>query len=228
MDNIDTFIKLLSKKTPFAFSRFNDGEILAMAQESGFTARGDQEINKFLKENLVRCAKHEQKNYWKGVPCGTCFPKHREIADSIIGDKYKYRCAATVFTNNNWRYFIKHFPEVIKDREIVFISGNDQNPSKLWFLSVMTKLHVSMPNKNSFRYYEIVRDNKELLESFVPGKVILLSCGPLSRVLCCDWFQEHKECTFIDIGSTFDPFTRNVWHRCHLGDLPPCPECNNV
>ena len=44
---------------------------------------------------------------------------------------------------------------------------------------------------------------------------------------------DANDLTIIDIGSTFDPFTRDVWHNCHKGweetgfnQTAPCKECN--
>ena len=69
-------------------------------------------------------------------------------------------------------------------------------------------------------------------EKIESGAVVFISCGPLARVLVKEWFQKRPDVTFIDIGSTFDPFTRNVRHRCHTGwengfnDVPRCVQCN--
>jgi hypothetical protein len=225
---IDTFIEMIESRTNFAFSRFNDGEVLAMFGEIGrVTARGDQVIDEPLKENLIRCAEYEQENYWKGFPCSLCFPEHHKLAMKIFGE-YKQKCLSTIFVNHDWQYLIKSLPEALEDREIVFVSGSDQNPSKLWFMPIITKLHVSIPNKNSWQYYDEVINNDEIKGYFKDNTIVLLSCGPLSRVLCCDWFREFPNCTFIDLGSCFDPFTRNVWHKCHLGELKQCRECNRV
>lgn len=230
MNNLPKILSMLENNINFSIARFNDGEILAMCGENGqFTARGDQQINDSLRENLVRAVKHEQENYWKCFPCSTCFKKHREIADSYIRKDYEYKCLATIFGNSNWRNFIRKFPEAIKDRgDVIFVSGDDQNPSHLWFMPIITKVHVTIPNKNSWQYYQDVRDNTGLIKEFTRNTIVLLSCGPLSRVLVCDWFQKYPDCTFIDIGSCFDPFTRNVWHNYHLGNTKFCPECNNV
>ena len=49
------------------------------------------------------------------------------------------------------------------------------------------------------------------------GDVVLVSLGPTARVLCYDLFRVNNKTTFIDIGSVFDPYTRNVKHNCHKG-----------
>ena len=58
------------------------------------------------------------------------------------------------------------------------------------------------------------------------GAVVMITCGPMSRVLAKDWFSERPDLTVLDIGSTWDPYTRDVWHSCHNGTLPPCKGCN--
>ena len=63
--------------------------------------------------------------------------------------------------------------------------------------------------------------------------IIMISSGPTARVLSKEFFEIDPTRTYIDIGSTFDPFTRNVWHNCHKGWLETgfnktkrCIKCN--
>jgi hypothetical protein len=81
-----------------------------------------------------------------------------------------------------------------------------------------------LPKKNAWDVYDSI---KKADTEFQKDDIIILSCGPMGRVLACEWFSQNSNCTYLDLGSTFDPYTRNVWHNCHKGKLKFCKECNN-
>lgn len=225
------FLENLSDGTPFALARFNDGEMMGIRSPGCVVARGDQPVGSSLCIALGEAIQHQQKNYWVGLPCGLCFPEHRALANDFVDADYDYLTHAVVLTNRNWERCVGEFPFAIKERPVYWISGDDQDVSKLKF---SIKKSYALPSQDSWSHYE----SKEayylnLADEFEEGSVVMISCGPLSRVLVKKWFEKHPNITFIDIGSTFDPFTRNVWHNCHKGwketgfNLTQrCSECN--
>lgn len=226
MKNFKTIIDNLTNKKNFAFVRFNDGEMKAIQKVGSIIARGDQIVNQSLHDKLLEALTHKQDNYWIGKPCSICFPKYRNLFDTIVNPTYQFLTCATLLCNNgHWIKFINSFNDCCKNRNCVWISGKDQNLNKLKmkFTNLNIINNIQLPSKNCWNEYNSI---KEEYKKFKPDNLILLSCGPLSRVLCYEWFKERNDCTFLDLGSTFDPFTRNVWHRCHNEKLPFCKECN--
>ena len=227
MNNYDEIIKLLEYKVPFAIARFNDGEMGGILQPGNWVAaRGDQPVNKELGQYLLDAFLHEQTNYWKGIPCSICFPQLRAGADQILASQcdshYPHLCTATVLTNSNWKKAIKDIPKYLKGRTVYWIGGHDQKIDTLDF-----DIEQAFFFNNKDTWLDI-KKIYPLWQLFQDDAVVMISLGPTARVLTKQWYQLRPDLTIIDIGSNFDPFTRDVWHRCHKGTLPHCSECNLV
>lgn len=220
MNNYPKLLKNLIDKKPFALARFNDGEMTGVEQVGSVVARGDQQVSKELSDALREALQYEQEEYWVGIPCPVCWPKHYKLADELVRSDYEYKTCAVVLTNRNWKDFVQKFPGMIQDRKVVWISGDDQNLDNLNF---SVDQHKFVNTQDAWAEYESVKDYYNEIEE---GSIVILSCGPLSRILTRKWFEKRPDLTIIDVGSVWDPFTRNVWHRCHTGQLPHCPGCN--
>jgi hypothetical protein len=220
MQHIDTLLSNLKHDVPFALARFNDGEMMGIASPGCVVARGDQVVNSELSSLLTDALQYQQKDYWVGLPCSTCFPEYSAIANHLVDLDYKHLTHAVVLTNRNWERVVAEVPELIKDRTVYWVSGDDQDISKLTF--TITEQHI-VPAVNAWRVYPSMKD---LLSKFEKNSIVMISCGPMSRILTKDWFSERPDLTVLDVGSTWDPFTRDVWHSCHNGTLPACPGCN--
>ena len=220
MHHIDTLLSNLKQNIPFALARFNDGEMMGIASPGCVVARGDQVVNSELSLLLTDALQYQQKDYWVGLPCSTCFPEYSAIANHLVDLDYKHLTHAVVLTNRNWEQVVAEVPELIKDRTIYWVSGHDQDTHKLSF---PIKKQYDVPVQDAWRVYPSM---KTLHTEFDYGAIVMITCGPMSRVLTKDWFSERPDLTVLDLGSTWDPYTRDVWHSCHNGTLLACPGCN--
>tara|TARA_R110000824_G_scaffold161410_2_gene336629 strand:- start:2033 stop:2728 length:696 start_codon:yes stop_codon:yes gene_type:complete len=230
LNDPDWFYHNLSNNIPFGFSRFNDGEMMGIAQVGSTVARGDQVVNKELSMALKTALCHKQENYYVGLPCSICYPQFNKLATQIA-DNSDFLTSAVVLTNRNWKHFIDTFPKAIKDRRLLWIGGDDQDVDNLEELGLTVAKKGLIPRKDSWRYYKHIFETFPKI--FEPNDVVCISLGPTARVLTQQWFHKMPDITFIDVGSNFDPFTRNVWHDCHKGweetgfNLTKrCEECN--
>jgi hypothetical protein len=230
LTNIDWFLDNLKNNVPFGFARFNDGEMMGIIQVGSIAARGDQRVNESLSLALSGALTHKQPNYYVGIPCSLCYPTLNQVANDMVGD-YEYLTSAVVTTNKNWKHFIDTFPEVVKDKRLIWIGGDDQNVDILLELGIAIDKKALIPRKDSWKYYDHIL--KTFPETFRKGDIVAISLGPTARVLVKEWFKKYPDVTFIDVGSNFDPYTRNVWHNCHKGWketgfnlTSPCKECN--
>lgn len=194
-------------------------------KEGFIAARGDQVIGRDLRNTLIGALQHTQKNYFVGVPCAECFPEYHGLAMSYLNDKSLIQLAVNM-TNRNWKNFVDNIPTALEGKKVFWVSGDDQDVSKLPFKVHHTKF---IPNKNSWEHRKELNGYEQTIDT---GAIVFISCGPLARVLVHRWFMARPDVTFIDVGSTFDPFTRGVRHRCHTGwekgfnDVPRCSTCN--
>ena len=231
IDNINWFFEHLEKNEPFAFARFNDGEMMGVERAHTIVARGDQYVDESLRDALREALMHKQKNYYVGVPCSLCYPHLNDLALNIVGKDYEYLTKAVITTNRNWKEFIDRFPKYVGGKRVIWIGGSDQNTDQLTEMGINIFKTVKVPNKNSWNYYKALKH--KVPEHFNTGDIVAVSLGPTARVLVKEWFEKYPDITFIDVGSNFDPFTRKVYHNCHKGWEEtgfnigkPCEECN--
>lgn len=227
---MEWFITNLESQTPFAYARFNDGEMMGIDQVHSIVARGDQVVDKSLSDALREALSYKQKNYYVGVPCSLCYPHYAKLALEIVGD-YEFVTSAVDTTNRNWKKFMDTFPTLMKDRRLIWVGGADQKVDPLKNMGLNVANQVRVPHKNSWKFYEPI--SREVPSLFKEGDVVGISLGPTARVLVRKWFEAYPDVTFIDLGSNLDPYTRGVKHNCHLGweetgfNLTTrCAECN--
>lgn len=224
MDKIHTILENLKNGIPQALSRYNDGELQGIVQTGCTVARGDQVVPQDLSDALREAIAYEQKNYWVGIPCAYCATKKwYKHAIKLVRPDYEYITCAVVTTNRNWKLVVEELPKVLNNKVVHWVSGGDQNLERLQEKTgITTRTHLVVPSKNAWSVYDKLKDAGQSFKS----DIVILSCGPLSRVLARQWFEQNPEGTFLDVGSCFDPFTRNVWHSCHRGTLSKCKGCN--
>jgi|GEM_PF-1897409 len=218
-NEVDIILNLFKNKKPFAFSRFNDGEMMGIQKIGSLVARGDQYIDESLHIKLIQAIEHVQKNYFIGLPCSNCYPEYYSLAKKLIKQPVEYQLNAVILTNRNWIRFITEFSTVIENQNILWISGSDQN---LDFLLMGMKLNIISQlkyyEKNTWSQYNHIKQQYiEFIKNKPEVNIVIVSLGPTARVFCKEMFEIDPTRTFVDIGSTFDPFTRNIWHNCHLG-----------
>lgn len=228
--NVDIFLNLLKNNTPFCYVRFNDGEMGGIMQEGFVAARGDQKIDRSLQFHLKEALEDDSlENYYKGIPCSLCFPQMNFFAKQVTYG-HKNITSAVALTNRNWKKWITDCPKYLKDKKILWIGGEDQDTSKLKDIDIHVTTTKLYPNKNTWQHVDKIRT--ECFELSKQHEITFISLGPTARVLCYMFYTWDDKNTKIDIGSVFDPYTRNVWHNCHKGWenghnlVKPCKECN--
>lgn len=213
-DQYKFVINNLAHSVPFAYARFNDGEMLGIDRVGSVAARGDQQVNESLNKALIEAIQHKQDDYYVGIPCDTCYPHYHQLANDLIGTN-QYKVSAVALTNRNWAKFITELPNAIKNRNVKMVTGDDQNFNFLEKeLSFNIESSYRYQSKDSWAKYDEIY---KLIDTFNDGDVVFISLGPTARVLAKEWFEAKPNVTFIDIGSVLDPLTRNVWHNCHKG-----------
>ena len=211
MDKFDVFLSKMQANEPFCLVRFNDGEMMGVEKVGAKVARGDQIVNQSLSDALIEGLSYKAEGYWIGTPCPVCWEVHAKLADSYVGE-YENKTCAVVLTNENWQR-CRELLDAINGRPVVIISGTDQNWKDLLAEhGVNDYEQYTVPLQDAWAYKDSVMG---LINDFPAGAVVFISCGPLSRVLAHKWWVVRQDCTLLDVGSTYDPFTRGVKHNCH-------------
>jgi hypothetical protein len=204
----------LKNNIPFCYVRFNDGEMMGIDRIGSVVARGDQIVNELLHNKLKEAITYKSENYFIGIPCIDCYPYYHKLAKDFIGE-YDNIVSAVALTNRNWLKFIQESVGLLSNKKVHYISGDDQSIDNLINIFKFNIInHIKVDNKNSWDYYDKL---KNYITNIKDGDVVLISLGPTARVLCYEFFKQNNKATFIDIGSIYDPYTRNVRHNCHKG-----------
>lgn len=228
MDKFDVFLEKMKKGETFCLVRFNDGEMMGVARVGAMIARKCQAVDQALSTALIEGLHYKAKDYWIGVPCPVCWPLHADLAWKCVDRDYEYLTCAVVLCNDNWQR-CRELLDEIGDREVWLVTGDDQDWSGLMKEhGVGNYVQHKVPTKDSWAHRGEVM---ELVDEIPKGAVVMLSCGPLSRVLAHRWWKKRQDVTILDVGSTYDPFTRHVRHKCHKWSegrnrAKYCPHCN--
>lgn len=213
-DSYRFIIENIENEVPFAFARFNDGEIIGIQRINTVVSRGSQIIDQSLQNALNKSIRHRQKNYYVGIPCEKCYPQYHKTANNIVGN-YEHKKRAVCNINRNYAKFINEFKSVLYNRNIIWIGGKDQNPNNIEeVLNFKIKKSYLFSQENSWNDKQNIKSS---LSNIKNGDIVLFSLGPTGRILCQELFNKNPEATFIDVGSLLDPITRNVWHDYHKG-----------
>ena len=200
----ELFLKELNdkilNKTPFAFSRWGDGEWITVAQDRTSDANCDgNKYYKELGERLVEIASKPQP-YYMGHQHGTnntAWPQ-KWVNSDIWHDLSIERGMKEIF-------------DILEKVHVVFI-GNE-SLAALPFINEF----IEIPYKNVWlKYDEIIEKIKSKIKPN-EHKLFLFAGGMASNVFIHDLWQYNKENSFMDASSAFDPYvgrkTRGYHHR---------------
>jgi hypothetical protein len=223
MQNLSKILQSIKNGIPVSLARFGDGEAMSITLTGTHTSRGAQPIYKSMVGPLLDALTLEQENYYVGVPCKICQPDVNQKIEQFINLDYEWLCYGAVFQNRNYQRFLNEVDNGLFDKTwITFVSGEDQDPTKLPF---NVDKHIKVPSHDAFSLYEETK--KELVDNTPKGGIVLMSCGTLSRALAGNCFKERPNVSFLCIGTIFDPLTLNrKTGRYQEGKLPPCQGCN--
>lgn len=220
---INKLEELLNNSTPFSFSRFNDGEIGGIVEAGFIASRGAQKVDQKLKGKLIEAITYKQVNYWVGIPCSVCYPAYSKVANELVGE-YEYKTLAVDLINKNYNLTKDIFKRTLVGKEVYWVGGEDQIVEKVkqeYNFNLVKQ--YKLPNTNCFDYYDSILEE---VGNFKDGSIVILSLGPLERVLVKEWFGRNNKITFLGLGSFFDPMTRNITHGYHNGTTNKCEICN--
>jgi hypothetical protein len=223
MQNLSKILQSIKNGIPVSLARFGDGETTAIMRSGTMAARGAQPVYASMALPLLNALCLEQDNYWVGIPCKVCQSADHKKLKAFLNPEHKYICCAVTLQNRNYQKFLSEVNNGLFDnKHMTFVSGKDQDATKLPF---RVNSHVTVPAHDAFSVYPEIK--KVLIEEVPEGGIVLMSCGCLSRALAGACFKARPDCSFICVGSIFDPFTlERKTGKYQQGTLPKCEGCN--
>ena len=205
---VNHFLAMTAAGTPWAFARFDDGEMGLIMQKNPEASRGHQRASKGLRPALIAAMLANLKNYYVGLP-NPRYTEERKRARRMLPNRHP-RLVESPSITHHWRKWVKEFPR--DAGPIVWIGNERADLSKLPMLPASRV--ITVPNQNAWEFWQQSNPNFNP-RSFYPGSIVFLSCGPLARVLAVRLFAARPDCTFIDIGTVYDPWTRGLKRKYH-------------
>lgn len=243
-ESTEKLAQLLHKKVPFSFSHYNDGELTfigkyqAGSHEQEWFGRKQNQYSTKLGQLLGEAFVKMKENYFIGIPCGTCHPEHRALAEQLR-EKDKNTVPAMTIHHN-----LSYLPAMLgslRHRKVYYMVNEFQDLTVLEKLGLQVREEqvIRVPFKNSYELYDDLKERR-----FEKEAVVLMMCGMLAKILCPVWFDRNPGSTFLALGSALDdliqkksikfrlfpaefPFTRNIYaYRSFLfGYKKGCDEC---
>jgi len=218
-DELYKFYLKLQANEKFAFSKYADGEWLAMTGVNSTPGNGEWVINadkktQYSRRLLITSFKYKDPGYYVGISCPCCQGNNHKLMKEFSGQDEEHLTFANLFVNANYPLFLKHFIPEFQKRRVILVANENTDVTQLPF-----EVEDFLPVK-----YNAWVDNLSLLDSMRTVKAIqeknllyLFSCGPLGNILAAGLWHENKNHTYLDIGSTIDKWTNNDFmnKRCY-------------
>lgn len=227
---------LLGKGENFAFSRFSDGEIYMLQNKEIILHQNGAKVgdiilggsyseddlkhfvpgrDEFYRQKLEEALIYRQDNYYKGLSCRCCIAHGEENfkwqLDKIgIGDEHNLTWA-NLLINANYLYFIKKIVPILSKRDIVFVVNKNADLRHLP-LSIIKDFRIgNYCLQNNYGVIEEIR--QWIIQSQIKNAVFLIAASSLSNLIIHQIYKEFDNNTYIDIGSSLNPFMPGINSR---------------
>lgn len=202
-----TLFDMLSNDQKFSFSKYADGEYAILRNSSitvqacdnwTYTADVDIKYGKVLTDSF----QYNELGYYVGISCPCCQPLSAiNWMRSNVGVSPDFLTWANIFVNGNYKYFLDNFiPFFKKKKKIIIVATEKATKEKLPF-----NVEDYIPIKQT-----AWRDNFHLVDELSSvndsDKLYLFCAGPLGNMLAYKMWLKNKNNTYLDIGSTLNPW----------------------
>jgi hypothetical protein len=208
MKNFNEEIKILferlKNKDKFSFSKFADGEWMMMRNvpvnngEFNYTNEDD-----FFRNKLIESFKFKDEKYFVGVSCPCCRGhEHKEMITFSEQDENNLTYA-NIFVNGNYEFYKNNFIEEYKNWDVHLVANKNSKVENLPF-----KVEKFYPVENTAwkHNYGLIEEIKEANHE---NKLFLFACGPFGNMLAHQLWEDNKNNTYLDIGSTLNPWLQS-------------------
>jgi hypothetical protein len=224
---IEKFYNKLLSGEKFAFSKYADGEWMAINKTQMDSGNGEWTMYQTndsryeqARQLLVNSFMFQDPGYYVGISCPCCQGIEHYNMKQFSGQNEEQLTFANLFVNANYSYFIENFIPEFSNHDIVLVSNKRSTLSKLPFN--IDKFYAI--NYNAWIYDLYLIDH--LISRNYKNKLFLFSCGPLGNILAYKLWENNKNNTYLDIGSTLDRWLNNDYmnKRLYAIDDKSCSE----
>lgn len=206
--DLEFLLKKVKNRDKFSFSKYADGEYKILINQpitniDGWSFKPDSDSTEF--QLLLESFKYGHENYYVGVSCTCCQPmSHVQWMRNNVGSKNV--TWANLFVNSNYEFFKDNFlPEFNKWEGRVVLYANKVGLGKELPFKVDKYIPLNLNSWKEPEVSKIIEDSKIYSEE-EGNQLFIFSAGPLGNILSHQLHLHNKNNTYIDIGSTINPW----------------------
>lgn len=225
----DKFLNMIQSGENFVFTRFSDGEYFILRNhmvvladnffvtgdrigQGVYTAEEQKEFypdrHQFYRDKLTECFKHKQKNYFKGICTKGDVEEEGFLWQLELhgNEDSEHLTFANVLINNNYKRYIEELIPLLKDKKVMYIVNELADLSDLPFPIVKD---FRIGSNCMIDNYDTVEEVKSYIkENNIKDHIIISAAASLSNFIAYECFKENDQNTFLDIGSTLNPYLK--------------------
>lgn len=208
-ESIQTIFNKLKNREHFSFSKYADGEFKILVNEHIINCDNwefDPVKDQRSYDLLLDSYRYKHDDYYVGISCPCCQPMDHVqwMRDNVGTDNVTW---ANIFVNSNYQFFVDNFiPEFNNwEGDVILVSHESTKLKNLPF-----KVDYHMPIKiGAFKEPDLEYHLHKMLSiaKHANDQLFLFSAGPLGNILAYQLHMANEHNTYIDIGSTINPWT---------------------
>jgi len=209
--DICVFKHKLENGINFTFSKYADGEWAVLenrgTNNSEFWFNPENDSDTYKREKLVESFLFQHPQYYVGISCPCCqgqkvFEEMMEMCEQPQ-DRLTW---ANLWVNRNYRYYLSDIlPAYSKKKTVLYCHENGDLGSLPFTPSKVFPISEDAWGRN----WNLVEDSKQYIaNNSIEDHVFLFCCGPFGNILCHQLTEFSDKNTYLDIGSTLNPFLK--------------------
>ena len=186
------------------------GDKLSINEQKEF----DPDKHSWIREKLQEAISFNKQGYYKGISCKCCLsgahgmtPEEEVkwlIKESKLDAYDEHLSWSNLWLNGNYPLFLEHMLPYFFNYDIVMVVNEKANLNTLPF---KVKKTFKVGYNCMINNYDTVEQVKNYIkDNKIKNHLFLFSAGSLSNLLCHELYKFNSINTYIDIGSSLNPF----------------------
>jgi hypothetical protein len=198
-----------------SFSKFCDGEWAVINNQSinnkEFWFDPSNSDDQVKRKKLIEAFQFKHDQYFVGITCVNVFglETHRQMKN-LCKQEESHLTWADIWVNSNYRFYLENIVPIFKTKPIILFCNENGKTDNLPFKPsyVFPVSQNAWDNENS---WEMINTVKQLIiKDQWKDCIFLFCCGPFGNILCHEFTACSSENTYLDIGSTLNPFLKSA------------------
>ena len=205
----DTLLSRVRQKQYFAFSRFGDGEVRVLKEQSFTCPEWQLSGSKAIafRQALADSLFYQHPDYLVGIPC-SC-REHVDRYRAYLLDNFDLSQTqltfAALFVNAMYRRLQRELVPELKAYPVVLIANENTRLDCFQKHGFNVKQFFPVPNNAWLSFDQIVGKIIQYLDTHhLTDHLFLLSAGPVANIIIPALHKRHPQNTYLDIGSSLN------------------------